>query len=271
MSALACENLTVRVCGRDLLQNISLALYPGELLGIVGTNGAGKTTLLRALVGLTVPTVGRITLDGKALGTWARSAKAKQLAYLPQGHVVHWPLPGREVVSLGRLPHGDAHRESGRKAIEQAMQITDIQAFANTMVQNLSGGERSRVLLARVLAGAPAVLLADEPLAALDPAHQLRMMTLLRKQAQQGRSIAVVLHDLSLAARFCTRVVVLREGCLLADGTPASVFDDATLAQAFGIEVARFSHAGETGMFPWRLTSPALASVMPQKPTEIHS
>ncbi len=271
MSTLACENLTVRVGTRALLHNISLALGPGELLGIVGTNGAGKTTLLRALVGLTEPSSGRVLLDGRVLSAWATSARARQLAYLPQGHAVHWPLPGREVVALGRLPHGDAQHASGRAAIEQAMQATGTQAFADTAVQQLSGGERSRVLLARVLAGAPAVLLADEPLAALDPAHQLRMMALLRGQAQQGRAIAVVLHDLSLAARFCSRVVVLREGRLLADGAPAAVLDDATLAQAFGIEALRFSHAGETGLFPWRLTSCTLAAPLPKNSIEIHS
>lgn len=254
MSALACQKLTVSIAGRTLLQGISLALSPGELLGIVGTNGAGKTTLLRALVGLVTPTSGQVILAGQALGAWAASAKARHMAYLPQGHALHWPLPGRDVVALGRLPFGDAERDTGCAAIEAAMRATDTQGFASAVVQNLSGGERARVMLARVLAGDPAVLLADEPLAALDPAHQLRMMALLQNQALAGRAIAVVLHDLSLAARFCTRLIVLHQGRLLADGAPATVLDDDTLAQAFGVKAMRLIHDGVTCIVPWQLT-----------------
>lgn len=255
MSILACESLGIRVGGRALLQDVSLTLRPGELLGIVGTNGAGKTSLLRALVGLTLPASGRVLLDGRALSGWSANVRARRVAYLPQSHAVHWPLPGRELVALARLPHGDAQRASGRRAIEQAMAATDTLAFGTTVVQTLSGGERARVLLARVLAGEPAVLLADEPLAALDPAHQLRMMALLQRQAADGRAVAVVLHDLALAARFCTRLIVLHQGRLLADGAPAAVLDEPTLAQAFGIEALRVHHGGEAWLLPWRLAA----------------
>ena len=255
VSILACENLGIHVGGRALLQDMNLAVRPGELLGIVGTNGAGKTSLLRALVGLTRPTSGGVLLDGRALGSWPADARARRLAYLPQGHAVHWPLPGRELVALGRLPHGDAQRASGRRAIDQAMAATDTLAFGAAIVQTLSGGERARVLLARVLAGEPAVLLADEPLAALDPAHQLRMMALLQQQAGAGCAVAVVLHDLALAARFCTRLIVLHQGRLLADGAPAEVLDEPTLTRAFGIEALRLHHGGEAWLVPWRLAA----------------
>lgn len=260
MSTLACQNLVVRLGGRTLLHGLSLTLGPGELLGIVGTNGAGKTTLLRALVGLTAPTSGGVTLDGKPIAAWPANARARRLGYLPQGHAVHWPLPGREVVALGRLPHGDAQRLSGRSAIERALAATDTLAFAAATVQTLSGGERARVMLARVLAGDPAVLLADEPLAALDPAHQLRMMVLLQQQAQAGRAIAVVLHDLALAARFCTRLVVLQGGRMLADGPATEVLDERLLARAFGVEGVRLTHEGVTCMIPWQPTAPSLAA-----------
>lgn len=267
MSTLTCENLDVRAAGRLLVQDVSLSLNPGELLGIVGTNGAGKTTLLRALVGLTTPSSGHVTLDRRPLRAWPASARARQLAYLPQGHAVHWPLPGRELVALGRLPHGDAQRVSGRTAIDAAMRATDTHAFATATVQTLSGGERARVMLARVLAGDPAVLLADEPLAALDPAHQLRMMALLQQQAAAGRAIAVVLHDLALAARFCTRVIVLHEGRVLANGAPDAVFDAPTLAHAFGVEAIRLVHGGVTCLIPWQLIS---ASTAQPAPNELH-
>jgi iron complex transport system ATP-binding protein len=241
MSLLACDDLHIQVGQRRLLEGIRLALQPGELLGILGTNGAGKTTLLRALVGLVAPSQGQVTLGGQA---------------------VHWPLPGRAVVALGRLPFGDAQQASGREAVAHAMQATDTLAFADTPVHQLSGGERARVLLARVLVGNPAVLLADEPLAALDPSHQLRMMALLQRQAQAGRAIAVVLHDLALAARFCSRVIVLHQGRLLTDGAPAVVLDDPILARAFGVEAVRVQHAGQTCLVPWRLVSSAMASVI---------
>lgn len=253
MTMLACENLSVQVGHRTLVRNLSLKLRAGDLLGIVGTNGAGKTTLLRALVGLLPSSQGRVELAEKALAAWPARARAKLLGYLPQGHSVHWPLPGRDVVALGRLPHGDAQTSSGRLAIEQAMDITDTTAFAATTVQTLSGGERARVMLARVLAGNPAALLADEPLAALDPAHQLRMMALLQRQASQGRAIGMVLHDLALAARFCTRVAVLHQGQLLAEGPPASVLTDHILAQAFGVRGVRLEHAGVACTIPWEL------------------
>lgn len=255
MSVLSCENLGIRVGGRALLKDVSLTLRPGELLGIVGTNGAGKTSLLRALVGLTLPATGRVLLADRALGSWPAAARARRLAYLPQSHAVHWPLPGRDLVALGRLPHGDAQRASGRRAIEQAMAATDTQAFGAAIVPTLSGGERARVLLARVLAGEPAVLLADEPLAALDPAHQLRMMALLREQAAAGCAVVVVLHDLALATRYCTRLIVLHQGRLLAEGAPAKVLDEPTLAQAFGIEALRLHHGGEDWLLPWRLAA----------------
>ncbi len=259
MSLLACDDLHIQAGQRRLLEGIRLALRPGELLGILGTNGAGKTTLLRALVGLAAPSQGRVTLGGQPLSAWPAPARARQLAYLPQGQAVHWSLPGRAVVALGRLPFGDAQQARGREAVAHAMQATDTLAFVDTPVHQLSGGERARVLLARVLAGNPAVLLADEPLAALDPAHQLRMMALLQSQAQAGRAIAVVLHDLALAARFCSRVIVLHQGRLLTDGAPAVVLDDPTLARAFGVEAVRVPHAGQTCLVPWRLASPAMA------------
>lgn len=257
MKVLSCDGLTVRVGNRGdaatLLHDVNLGLEAGDLLGIVGTNGAGKTTLLRALAGLAHPGAGRVLLSGRPLQDWPSDARARRLAYLPQGHVVHWPLPGREVVALGRLPHGDAEQAAGHAAISAAMQATDTQAFANTQVQALSGGERARLMLARVLAGEPAVILADEPLAALDAAHQLHMLALLRAQAQAGRAIALVLHDLALAARFCTRVVVLQQGRVVADGVPADVLNARLIADAFGVQAVRVLHDGEACMLPWRV------------------
>ena len=255
MTELACRKISVCLDGHRLLSDVSLQLKPGELLGIVGANGAGKSTLMRALVGLHKLQSGRVDLGGQALPSWGANARARVLAYLPQGHMVHWPQPCRDLVALGRLPYGDAQRPSGMAAIDHALQATETQDFAHAIVQTLSGGERARVLLARVLAGEPDVLLADEPLAALDPAQQLRMMGLLRSRAQSGRAIAVVLHDLTLAARYCSRVLVLHKGRVLADGVPAQVLNNSQLAHAFGVEALHMTHEGETCILPWRLAA----------------
>lgn len=260
MSILSAEALHLMVGSRTLLADIHLSLHKGELLGILGANGAGKTSLLRLLMGAQRPTSGRVQLDGRSLNDWPGEARAKRLAYLAQGHSVHWPLPVREVVALGRLPHGDAERASGRLAVDEAMACVGVSTLAGQQAQFLSGGERARVMLARALATQPTVLLADEPLAALDPAHQLQIMALLRDQAQQGRAVALVLHDLTLAARFCTRVLVLHQGRILTHGQPDQVLDAATLAHAYGIEALDIAHGGERCLLPWRLASPPIFS-----------
>lgn len=255
MTGIACSGLRIELRGRILLDNIDLAVRRGELVGIVGANGAGKSTLFKALIGLLAPSIGEITLGDQALHAFAPDQRARILAYLAQGHVAHWPLSVRETVALGRLPHGPGDRNAS--AIEHALQATDLAHLAERNVLSLSGGERARTMLARALAVGPAVLLADEPLAALDPAHQLRIMALLRAQATAGMAVGVVLHDLPLAARFCTRLLLLHEGRVLAAGTPSEVLSDAMLAQAFGIRAARFRHEDSELPLPWQLTQQA--------------
>ncbi|NMG70465.1 ABC transporter ATP-binding protein [Parazoarcus communis] len=255
MTAIACSGLRIELRDRVLLDNIDFAVRRGELIGIVGANGAGKSTLFKALIGLLAPTAGQITLAGQALRTFAPERRARLLAYLAQGHVAHWPLSVRETVALGRLPHGPGDRNTA--AIDDALEAADLSHLAGRNVLSLSGGERARTMLARALAVGPAVLLADEPLAALDPAHQLRIMALLRAQAGAGMAVGVVLHDLPLAARFCTRLVLLHEGRMLATGTPAEVLSDTMLTQAFGICAARFQLEGSELPLPWQLTPQA--------------
>ena len=160
-------------------------------MALVGPNGAGKTTLLRALAGL-IPSDGAIQVGGEALSSLPLRERAKRFAYLPQGHIVHWPLPARDIVALGRFPHGvtDPARLAPRDvdAVLRAMQATDVVEFADRRVTELSGGERSRVALARVLAVEAPVILADEPTASLDPRHQIDVMKNLRTAADDGRA-----------------------------------------------------------------------------------
>ena len=186
---LTASDVSVTLGGRAVLDDISLSLPAGHLVALVGPNGAGKTTLLRALAGL-LPSQGEIVVGRDALFSLSLRERARRFAYLPQGHVVHWPLPARDIVALGRIPHGagDPARLSPRdaEAVTRAMQLTDVTGFSARPVTELSGGEKSRVALARVLAVEAPVMLADEPTASLDPRYQLDVMTNLRNAARRG-------------------------------------------------------------------------------------
>ena len=188
---LTARGLGVTLAGRVVLKDVSLALSAGHLVALVGPNGAGKTTLLRALAGL-IPSEGEIEIGGQALSSLPLRERAKRFGYLPQGHVVHWPLPARDIVALGRYPHGatDPARLSPKdaEAVLRAMQAVDVMEFSERRVTELSGGERSRVALARVLAVEAPVILADEPTASLDPRHQIDVMKNLARDRRQGRA-----------------------------------------------------------------------------------
>ncbi|HJE26006.1 MAG TPA: ABC transporter ATP-binding protein [Methylorubrum populi] len=241
--------------GRALLSDVSLGLERGRLVGLVGPNGAGKTTLLRVLAGLLPPTRGEVGLDGAPLARLPREARARRIAALFQGAGVGWPLRVREIVALGRLPHRRAFSglsPADAAAIARAMAATGVTALAERGEPTLSSGERMRVLLARALAVEAEWLLADEPITALDPAHQLDAMALLRRTAREGTGIVAVLHDLTLAARFCDRIVVMEAGRIVADGPPDRALTDARLAATFGVSVRRGRATDGTAyLLPW--------------------
>jgi iron complex transport system ATP-binding protein len=248
------QNVSVELSGRTVLNDLSLALSPGHLVALVGPNGAGKTTLLRALAGL-VPSDGAIHIGGDALSALSLRERARRFAYLPQGHVVHWPLPARDIVALGRYPHGatDPARLTPRdsEAVLRAMQATDVVEFGARRVTELSGGERSRVALARVLAVEAPVILADEPTASLDPRHQLDVMKTLRIAADQGTLVIVVTHDLGLAARFADTVLVLSEGRLVSQGAPSEALSEQVMGDVFRISAYRAEYRREAVIVPW--------------------
>ena len=251
---LTAQNLNVTLAGRAVLNDISLSLSSGHLVALVGPNGAGKTTLLRALAGL-LPSDGAIHVGGEALSSLALRERARRFAYLPQGHVVHWPLPARDVVALGRYPHGatDPARLSPKdfEAVLRAMRATDVVEFSDRRVTELSGGERSRVALARVLAVEAPVILADEPTASLDPRYQLDVMKTLRAAADRGVLVIVVTHDLGLAARFADAVLVLSEGRLVAQGAPAAALSEQVMADVFRISAYRAEFDRAAVIVPW--------------------
>jgi iron complex transport system ATP-binding protein len=251
---LTAQGVSVRLSGRVVLKDISLALSPGHLVALVGPNGAGKTTLLRALAGL-VPSEGAIQVGGDALSSLTLRERARRFGYLPQGHIVHWPLPARDIVALGRYPHGatDPARLTAKdsEAVLRAMQATDVVEFGARRVTELSGGERSRVALARVFAVEAPVILADEPTASLDPRHQIDVMKNLRQAADKGALVMVVTHDLGLAARFADTLVVLSEGRLVSQGAAVEALSEQVMADVFRISAYRAEFQREAVIVPW--------------------
>jgi len=259
---LTAQGVSVRLAGRAVLHDVSLALTSGHLVALVGPNGAGKTTLLRALAGL-ISCEGAVHVGGGALSALPLRERARRFAYQPQGHIVHWPLPARDIVALGRYPHGatDPSRLTPKdaEAVNRAMQAADVVTLGDRPVTELSGGERSRVALARVFAVEAPVILADEPTASLDPRHQLDVMTTLRGAADKGALVIVVTHDLGLAARFADRLLVLSEGRLVSQGTAAEALSDRVMADVFRVSAYRGEYRREAVIVPWDVNPGASA------------
>jgi iron complex transport system ATP-binding protein len=248
------QGLGVTLAGRAVLHDVSLSLSPGHLVALVGPNGAGKTTLLRALAGL-VPAKGSVHVGGEVLSSLPLRERARRFAYLPQGHLVHWPLPARDIVALGRYPHGatDPARlaQKDAEAVLRAMQAADVVDLSERRVTELSGGERSRVALARVFAVEAPVILADEPTSSLDPRHQLDVMKTLRTAADKGTLVIVVTHDLGLAARFADIVLVLSDGRLVSQGAATEALSEQVMAEVFRITAYRAEYQREAVIVPW--------------------
>ena len=209
---------------------------------------------MRIIANLREPDGGSVRYMGKSATQLGKRTLSRRLAYLAQDGDVHWPMRVESLIALGRLPYRRPFQEldgEDHRAIETAMAAADVTSFRARTMAEISGGERMRVLLARALAVEAELLLADEPIAALDPLHQLQVMTLLREIAQAGRGIVVVLHDLALAARFCDRLVLLAEGQVLADGAADRVLTDAHVERAYGVEVLRGERQGIPYVLPW--------------------
>lgn len=237
--------MTGRLTATDLtiayrLTGVSMVLEPGQVTAICGPNGAGKSTLLTALAGLIAPDSGAAMLGGSPLSELPPRERAQALGYLAQFGEIAWDVSVANLVALGRLPHGDA----GEDAIASALAATDMADFAQRPISTLSGGEKARALLARVLAGEPDWILADEPLAALDLAHQLAIMRQLRTQAGAGRGVVIVLHDLAMAMNHADRVLVLDEGTLAADGEPGEALSETMIGQVWGVDTRWIGEAG---------------------------
>ncbi len=237
-SGLAVSGLRLTVGDATLVEAASFCLRAGELVALLGPNGAGKTTLLRGAVGLVRPAAGWAQVEGDDTVAMAPRRRARQLAYLPQNRPLAWPSPVRDVVALGRFAHGAALgrlRGADRTAVERALAACDLQQLAGRSTATLSGGELARVHCARAFAAEAPLLIADEPVAELDPYHQFRVMDLIRAFVAEGGGALVVLHDLALANRYASRLIWMKGGRILADGTPAATLTTQRLADIYGV------------------------------------
>lgn len=237
---LAAQNLALVRGGKRVVEGLSAALDPGTITAIIGPNGAGKSSLLLGLAGLLAPSEGNVMLAGEALAKLHPRVRAQTIGYLPQTPDIAWDVAVESLVALGRLPW----RDRGTAAVEAALAALDLQALRHRPVSQLSGGERARVLLARVLAGQPRWILADEPLAALDLAHQLALLAHLRGCAASGHGVVIVLHDLAAAMNHADRVLVLKDGRLIADGPPRTALAPEVIAQGWGVDARWLGEAG---------------------------
>lgn len=233
---LAATDLTL--AGR--LAGISASLRAGEVTAICGPNGAGKSSLLACLAGLLAPQAGAVTLGGATLLAMEPQERARAIGFLPQTPEIAWDVSVEVLASLGRLPWP----QEDHAAIDAALAAMDLANLRQRPVSRLSGGERARALMARVLAGEPRWLLADEPLANLDLAHAAVLMACLRQQAAQGAGVVLVLHDLAQAMNHADRVLVLHEGRLAADGAPVEVLSAETIAAIWGVEARWLGEPG---------------------------
>mgnify|MGYP002621849089 CR=1 FL=1 len=232
MTGLRLEHLTVRRSNVRVVDDISMSISPGEFVGLIGPNGAGKTTLMRAALGL-LPFEGHSSLAVLPPNTRSRTA-----AWLPQERDVAWPVSVETLVALGRTPYLAGGRKlsaADRSAISQALSRMDLAAFSKRTATELSGGEKARALIARALAQEAPIILADEPVAGLDPAHQIAAMNVFRSLAGENRAVLVSLHDLGLASRYCDRLILLHQGKVVTDGGPREVLNDAIMHAVFNV------------------------------------
>ena len=237
---LTARDITVTRGQCPVVDAVSLDIGPGDCVGLIGPNGAGKTTLLRALLGL------ERHRGQSSLAALSAAQRARAAAWLPQAREIAWPVTVEHLVTLGRLPHlnsGQRMTGTDRAAVDTALERMGLHTFRTRPATALSGGEQARVLIARALAQDTPLLLADEPAAGLDPAAQIGALQCFAEQAAAGRAVLVSLHDLTLAARHCTRLVLMHRGRLVADGTPAQVLTQDNLRQVFHLD-ARLESTG---------------------------
>ncbi len=240
------EGVTFGVPGRVLLEPLSFSLPTRRMIGLIGHNGSGKSTLLKLLARQQAPSGGTIRFEGKPLSAWNGRAFARKVAYLPQQTPPSSGMLVKELVALGRYPwHGALGRFGAKdhEKVAEAMALTDVEPFADRLVDTLSGGERQRVWLAMLVAQDAECLLLDEPTSALDIAHQIEVLSLVhRLSADRGLGVIVVLHDVNMAARFCDEIIALHSGRMIVRGAPQEIMTSQQLARIYGVDMSVIAH-----------------------------
>lgn len=249
--------LTVRYPGAEhpALDRVSLVVEPGTLHAVLGPNGSGKSSLMRALLGTTPTAGGEVLIDGRPLADWPRRDLARAIGAVTQHEPTVFPIRVRDFVAMGRYPHLGALRAEGehdRQVVVEALERCDALPLAAREVGTLSGGEHQRVRIARALAQEPRGLVLDEPTASLDIRHEMEILTLLRRSADEGMTVLLITHHLDLAARFADRILLLGCGRVAARGTPAEVFREETLEEVYGwpVEVRTDEVTGAPRVIP---------------------
>jgi len=253
MKLLEAHGIGYRLGRRAILEDISLSLRPGDNIALLGANGAGKSTLLRLLLGLIKPSSGTLRLQGQPLNGFSRRDIARQLAYVPQSHVPSFPYTVQQIVIQGRLPItglGRAPSSVDREAVAHTLAQLQIEHLAARPYTELSGGEQQLVLIARALVQQARVIILDEPVTGLDFGHQLRLLDLLQRLAEQGLCVLSSSHRPEQALSAANRVLVLQHGRLIADGTPFEVIDSALMQRLYQIAVQQIDTAGQRFFVP---------------------
>ena len=233
------SSLSLTAGSKRIVSRASIDLRPGEMIGLIGPNGAGKTTLLKLMAGLSKTETGEVVFQDEPVHKLPAKERARIISYLEQNPTVHWPLPVRKLVELGRLPWltpGQRMSKKDHEAVDRALALTEMGGFVDQPFNTLSGGEKIRALLARTIATEARFMLADEPVASLDPYHQLHAMEIMREHANHGGAVLVVMHDLNLAARFCDRLVLMQGGNIIARNNPQKILESHQLSSAFEID-----------------------------------
>ncbi|MDT0165733.1 ABC transporter ATP-binding protein [Actinotalea sp. AC32] len=246
---LRAEGLTLGYGKVPVVHGVDLTVAPGTLTVLVGANACGKSTLVRGLARLLAPLAGRVTLDGADLARLPSRRVARTIGVLPQSPVAPDGIRVGDLVAHGRYPHHSlfrGHRSDDDAVVAAALAATDTASLVDRRVDELSGGQRQRVWISMALAQQPDVLLLDEPTSALDVAHQVEVLDVLRSEVRAGRTVVLVLHDLTLAARYADEVVVMAGGRVVARGEPRATLTEAVVEQAFGVR-ARVLEDPDTG------------------------
>ena len=251
MRTLSVKDLQFSYDDNIVFDNVNLEFGKGEMIGLIGPNGAGKSTLLRLLMGLMAPGQGQVNLDGKCISRIRRRELAQHLTLVPQDSQVGYAFSVEELVAMGRNPWLGRFQPLGHEdvdIIQSAMEKMDIARFAKRPVNQLSGGERQRVFVARAIAQETPIIMLDEATANLDICHQLEILSLAKKLAQDGRTVIAAIHDLTMASRFCDRLLLLADNGLRADGGASEVLTEGNLRQYFKLHAEVYAQPGRPGL-----------------------